>query len=303
MNGQPGHQFELRTLRGLVVLVRDHESTPALQAGGDAIAQRVGVGVDGFLLRLGWSLLLALAMRAEDWPQWGGPNRDTVWNETGIMESFPTGGLKISWRAPVGPGFSSPGVAQGRVYVTDSQVSQPKARERVLCFDAKTGKSLWTHSYEVDYADWTFDPKNPFGPRPTLLILVLDGGPPGPCVAALDRNSGGEVWRDLDVVATLSSPIVVTGAAGAGKRQLIVLTQGAVIALDPATAQSSFRVLAEPASPTPSRRTRTWLRRTGLTSAPPWPTSPASSNSSRTTRRSSRCAFTACYRRSKMPKP
>ena len=64
-----------------------------------------------------WSLLLAV--RAEDWPQWRGPNRDGVWNETGVMDSFPPGGLKISWRAPVGPGWSSPVVAQGRVYVTD----------------------------------------------------------------------------------------------------------------------------------------------------------------------------------------
>jgi outer membrane protein assembly factor BamB len=231
-----------------------------------------------------------MAVWAEDWPQWRGPNRDGVWNETGIMKSFPTGGLRISWRAAVGPGYSSPVVAQGRVYVTDAQVSRPKARERVLCFDAKSGNSLWTHSYEVDYADWAFDPKNPFGPRPTpvisgsrvftlgargrlicfetqngkvlwgsdfenkskdsaftpspliegnLLILVLDGGPPArPCVVALDKNTGRKVWRDLNEPATLSSPIVVTAA---GKRQLIVWTQGAVNSLDPATGKLYWR--------------------------------------------------------------
>src|SRR5206468_7056260 len=76
------------------------------------------------------ALLLPLALPAEDWPQFRGPNRDSVWNET--IESFPPGGLKISWRAPVGAGFSSPVVAEGRVFVTDSRVSRPKARERVL---------------------------------------------------------------------------------------------------------------------------------------------------------------------------
>jgi outer membrane protein assembly factor BamB len=238
---------------------------------------------------LGLPLLLAATMQAEDWPQWRGPNRDGVWNETNIMESFPPGGLKISWRARIGPGFSSPVVAEGRVFVTDSQVSRPKAREHVLCFDAKTGKRLWTHAYEVDYADWAFDPKNPFGPRPTptvsgsrlftlgargrlicfegrtgkvlwerklenkskdsaftpspliegnLLILVLDGLPPGPCVVALDKNSGREVWKSLDETATLSSPIVITAA---GKRQLIVWTEKAISSLDPATGKRYWR--------------------------------------------------------------
>ena len=237
----------------------------------------------------GAALLLALAVHAEDWPQWRGPNRDGAWNETGIMETFPPGGLKILWQAPVGSGFSSPVVAEGRVYVTDSQVARPKARERVLCFDAATGRPLWTHSYEVDYAEWAFDPKNPFGPRPTpivsdgrlytlgarghlicfetrtgkvvwrknldnqsrdsaytpspliesnLLILALDGAPPGPCVIALDKHSGRQVWRSLDEKATMSSPIIVTAA---GKQQLIVWTQGAVSALEPATGKLYWR--------------------------------------------------------------
>src|SRR5688572_2750144 len=117
--------------------------------------------------------LNAATAQADDWPQWRGLNRDAVWNETNIIESFPANGLKISWRAPVGTGFSSPVVAAGRVFVTDAKISRPKARERVLCFDAKSGQALWNHSYEVDYAEWAFDPKNPFGPRPTPIV---DGG-------------------------------------------------------------------------------------------------------------------------------
>jgi len=144
---------------------------------------------------LGLSLWLPLAIRAEDWPQWRGPSRDGVWHET--VESFPPGDLKVSWRAPVGPGFSSPVVAQGRVYVTDSQVSRPKAHERVLCFDAKTGKCLWTHSYEADYADWAFDPKNPFGPRPTPIVSgsrLFTLGARGRLICFKARN-GKVVWE------------------------------------------------------------------------------------------------------------
>jgi PQQ-like domain len=84
-----------------------------------------------FLSRIGLVVLLALIspvtaeLRAEDWPQWRGPNRDGDWNETGILKSFPAEGLKVCWRTPVGPGWSSPVVARGRVYLTDMRLDKP----------------------------------------------------------------------------------------------------------------------------------------------------------------------------------
>src|SRR5260370_13605267 len=100
---------------------------------------------------------------AEDWPQWRGPNRDGVWNETGLLESFPADGLKVRWRAPVGWGWSSPVVAQGRVYLIDAEVVKPKPKERLHCFDEATGKTVWTHAYQVAYPDRAFDPEHGSG--------------------------------------------------------------------------------------------------------------------------------------------
>ena len=116
-------------------------------------------------------LLLAgtVTAQADDWPQWRGPNRDGVWHESGTLAAFPPGGLEVAWRAPVGRGWSSPVVAQGRVYVTDVQATRPAARERVLCLDAATGRPLWSHQYAVSYPDWAFDP-NAGGPRATPII-------------------------------------------------------------------------------------------------------------------------------------
>src|SRR5262245_33796963 len=97
------------------------------------------------------ALLLVATVRADDWPQWLGPQRDGVWRETGILERFPENGPKIRWRVPVGPGYSGPAVANGRVYVTDRRlpegVTNPtdgfvktsvRGKERVLCLDEKT---------------------------------------------------------------------------------------------------------------------------------------------------------------------
>lgn len=144
--------------------------------------------------------LLAGPVRAEDWPQFRGPTRDGVWRETGILETFPAGGLKVRWRAPAGAGFSSPIVAQGRVYLIDAELARPQARERVRCFEESTGKVLWARSSDVKYPEWVFDPKSRGGPNATpiardgrLYTLGQLGG-----LTCFDATSGETLWkRDL----------------------------------------------------------------------------------------------------------
>jgi len=143
------------------------------------------------------SLAHVAAVRADDWPQWRGPNRDGVWSETGILEKFPSGGLKVRWRAPVGIGFSSPVVAAGRVFVTDSELAKPKARERVHAFDARTGQRLWSCAYDVNYPDAAFDERFPRGPIATpvaangrLYVLGASGN-----VLCLDTLKGDVLWK------------------------------------------------------------------------------------------------------------
>ncbi len=152
--------------------------------------------------RIGLVTLLALSspvtaeVRAADWAQFRGPNRDSVWNETGILESIPTEGLKIRWRAAVGAGNSSPVVARGRVFVTDTLVEKPKAYERVHCFAEKTGKTFWTYSDEVDCPP-SFDQKNPSGPCPTPIAegsRVFTLGATGNLLC-LDARNGRLIWK------------------------------------------------------------------------------------------------------------
>ena len=54
-------------------------------------------------------LLSGASLRADDWPQWLGPERDSVWRETGILERFPEGGPKVRWRTKIGAGYSEEG--------------------------------------------------------------------------------------------------------------------------------------------------------------------------------------------------
>ena len=113
--------------------------------------------------------LLALgtaSVCADDWPQWGGPERDIVWREPGIVETLPTSDLLPRvWSTPVGEGYSGPAVANDRVFVTDLIDRRASyGRERVLCLNAESGEVQWKHQYPVLY-----DISYPAGPRATPL--------------------------------------------------------------------------------------------------------------------------------------
>jgi hypothetical protein len=42
-------------------------------------------------------------------------------------------------------------VVQGRVFVFDVELTKPSARERLHCFEEKTGEVLWVYAYEEKY--------------------------------------------------------------------------------------------------------------------------------------------------------
>lgn len=53
------------------------------------------------------------------WPQWRGPRRDGVSDETGLLSSWPPGGPKLLWKIDgLGTGWSSPIVVGKRLYTT-----------------------------------------------------------------------------------------------------------------------------------------------------------------------------------------
>src|SRR5690349_2095827 len=107
-----------------------------------------------FLLTL--ITLSPVAARADDWPQWLGPQRDGILREKGILEKFPKDGLKERWHADVGMGYAGPAVAGGKVYETDRVLAEGsknpdnpfakgkvEGKERVLCLEESSGKELW----------------------------------------------------------------------------------------------------------------------------------------------------------------
>jgi outer membrane protein assembly factor BamB len=191
------------------------------------------------------TLLQFSASHADDWPQWRGPNRDASWNETGVLQAFPDAGLKVRWRNPVGWGFSSPVVARGRVYLTDSVVAKPDATERIHCLDETTGKTLWTHVYKVAYEDWAFDPAQEVGPVTTPIVSdgrIYTFGRRGD-LFCLDAAKGNVLWeRHLDKDYQAGSPLI--------EGELLILflgekPDGCLVALNKDTGKEVWRALDE----------------------------------------------------------
>src|SRR5882724_4091060 len=92
---------------------------------------------------------------ADDWPQWGGPKRDGVWRESGIVETLPSK-LQYKWKTPIGAGYAGPAVVGDRVYVTDRLLGRGEqdqkdpfdrgpigGAERVLALDGQDGRIVW----------------------------------------------------------------------------------------------------------------------------------------------------------------
>ena len=134
------------------------------------------------------------ALRADDWPEIAGKGRLGVWNETGILDKFPEGGLKILWRTPIRAGYSGPAVADGRVFVLDYiETQRPRGIERALALDEKTGKILWSQEWTADYRGISW----PVGPRATptvdgdrVYVVGADGK-----LFCLNVKTGEIIWK------------------------------------------------------------------------------------------------------------
>ena len=155
--------------------------------------------------------------RADDWPQWLGPRRDSIWREPGLATAIPAAGLPVKWRVPVAGGYSGPAVADGRVYVMDyvaregELVNGPNDRtlragtERLLCLDAATGRLLWKHEYDCPYSI-------SYASGPRCTPTVADGrvyalGAEGN-LACLDAATGRLLWsKDFKTLYAAPTPI------------------------------------------------------------------------------------------------
>lgn len=124
-------------------------------------------------LCLGFSLVAA-----SDWAEWRGPARDGVSLEKNLPVKWSPTGDNLAWKVPYG-GRSAPIVMGDRVYLQNSAGKGETLQERLMCFDADTGKLLWEHRFNIYLSDvpphrvgWA----SPVGDPATGSVYVLGVG-------------------------------------------------------------------------------------------------------------------------------
>jgi outer membrane protein assembly factor BamB len=88
------------------------------------------------------AISIALPVIAADWPQWRGPQRNSVSRETGLLAEWPKDGPKLVWNATnAGNGFSTPSVVGDRIYLLGNEGLE---NEFVRALATSDGKTIWT---------------------------------------------------------------------------------------------------------------------------------------------------------------
>ena len=140
--------------------------------------------------------------------------------------------VKYAISYPAGP-RCTPVVHKGKVYTLG-------AEGNLKCFDAASGKVLWSRDFKKDYgaktALWGYA-GHPLIDGPRLICVV---GGEGSHVVAFDKNTGTEIWRALTSKEQGYSPPTIIEAAGV--RQLILLRPDAVTSVNPESGKSYWSV-------------------------------------------------------------
>jgi outer membrane protein assembly factor BamB len=144
---------------------------------------------------------VALTLRTGDWPGFRGANRDGVVRGLTINTAWDKSPPRQVWRHPIGPGWSSMTIVDGRLFTQE----QRGEHDVVVCMDAASGGEIWSHAESGRF----WDPLSSAGPRATPTFdrgRIYAQGATG-TLLCLDAASGQKIWsRDILVDANAKMP-------------------------------------------------------------------------------------------------
>jgi hypothetical protein len=120
---------------------------------------------------------------------WRGPDRDGIYEESGLLKQWPEAGPNLLWSYEgLGFGHNSVAVAGNTIYVTGIKDSAV-AMGTLYAFD-QAGTLLWEREYGKDFVS------NFIGTRSTPVVvdshIYIESG--AGAIYCLDASSGDEIW-------------------------------------------------------------------------------------------------------------
>ena len=168
----------------------------------------------------------AVVMASTYWTSFRGPDHDGYYRQQPVRTDW-GGALTALWKQPVGGGYSSFVVAEGRAFT----VEQRGTRELAAAYDLATGRELWTTAWDALFRTGGDGPRaTPAWHDGRVYVLGATGE-----FRALDAATGRTLWR-TDILAdagaenvdfgTSASPLVVDNTvvvlAGGANGQSVV---------------------------------------------------------------------------------
>ncbi|HEX6161892.1 MAG TPA: PQQ-binding-like beta-propeller repeat protein [Vicinamibacterales bacterium] len=130
----------------------------------------------------------AAVKASSHWTNFRGPDRDGHYRQQPVRTDWGPA-LKPIWKQPVGGGYGSFVVAEGRAFT----IEQRGERELAAAYDVKTGRELWTSAWNAHFSG----SPGGGGPRATptwhdgrVFVLGVTGE-----FRALDAATGRVLWR------------------------------------------------------------------------------------------------------------
>jgi outer membrane protein assembly factor BamB len=179
------------------------------------------------------------------WTLFRGPRMDGHYDEMVVRTDWPAEGLPLLWKQPIGGGYASFVIADGRAIT----IEQRRDEEAVVAYDVASGRELWLHGWKAAFRE----AMGGDGPRATptwhegkVYALGASGE-----LRVLEAATGELVW-ERDILrdngagnlqwGMASSPLIVD-------EKVIVLPGGArasVVAYHRLTGEPVWRTLDDP---------------------------------------------------------
>lgn len=139
------------------------------------------------LIQIHFILFIVCSVSAQEIAQWRGPNRNGIYNETGLLKAWPSQGPEMIWHFDeLGDGHTSAAVTESAVY-TSGMVDD---KGFVYAFD-HSGKLLWKTEYGTEWTqNWNGVRSTPLIYKDKIYVYSSFGK-----LLCLDAKKGNIVWQ------------------------------------------------------------------------------------------------------------